>query len=109
LNINVRESFFLYIYMIENRIFFDSYDKEENEKKEYLKTIQQLAQLGANEGRLIAQYNESPKRKGFIRDVKTGFSELTDDDTIIRYEKGEVIGFTILNASKKKLSNVKVC
>ncbi len=28
-------------------------------------------------------------------------SELTDDDVIIRYEKGEVIGFTILNASKR--------
>lgn len=28
-------------------------------------------------------------------------SELTDDDVIIRYEKGEVIGLTILNASKK--------
>lgn len=29
-------------------------------------------------------------------------SVLTDDDVIIRYEKGEVIGFTILNASKRK-------
>lgn len=29
-------------------------------------------------------------------------SELTDDDIIIRYEKGEVIGITILNASKRK-------
>jgi len=28
-------------------------------------------------------------------------SELTEDDIIIRYEKGEVIGVTILNASKK--------
>lgn len=28
-------------------------------------------------------------------------SELTDDDVIVRYEKGEVIGLTILNASKK--------
>jgi uncharacterized protein YuzE len=28
-------------------------------------------------------------------------SELTDDDTIIRYEKGEIVGITILNASKK--------
>jgi uncharacterized protein YuzE len=36
-------------------------------------------------------------------------SELTDDDTIIRYEKGEVIGFTILNASRKKLSKAKAC
>jgi uncharacterized protein YuzE len=31
-------------------------------------------------------------------------SELTDDDIIIRYEKGEVIGFTILNASRKKVT-----
>lgn len=29
-------------------------------------------------------------------------SELTDDDVIVRYEKGEVIGLTILNASKRK-------
>ena len=29
-------------------------------------------------------------------------SELTDDDVIIRYEKGEVVGITILNASKRE-------
>ena len=29
-------------------------------------------------------------------------SELTDDDIIIRYEKGEVIGITILNASRRR-------
>ncbi|MFB0563834.1 MAG: DUF2283 domain-containing protein [Candidatus Lokiarchaeia archaeon] len=29
-------------------------------------------------------------------------SELTEDDVIIRYEKGEVVGITILNASKRK-------
>jgi uncharacterized protein YuzE len=29
-------------------------------------------------------------------------SELTDDDIIIRYEKGEIVGITILNASKKE-------
>lgn len=28
-------------------------------------------------------------------------SEMTDDDVIIRYEKGEIIGITILNASKR--------
>ena len=27
-------------------------------------------------------------------------SEMTDDDVIVRYENGEVIGVTILNASK---------
>ncbi len=31
-------------------------------------------------------------------------SELTDDDMIIRYEKGEVIGITVLNASKRKMT-----
>jgi len=29
-------------------------------------------------------------------------SELTDDDIIIRYEKGEIIGITVLNASKRR-------
>ena len=29
-------------------------------------------------------------------------SELTDDDIIIRYEKGEVVGVTVLHASKGK-------
>jgi uncharacterized protein YuzE len=28
-------------------------------------------------------------------------SELTDDDIIIRYEKGEVVGVTVLHASKR--------
>ncbi len=30
-------------------------------------------------------------------------SELTDDDLIIRYEKGEIVGITILNASRRKI------
>ncbi len=30
-------------------------------------------------------------------------SELTDDDVITRYEKGEIVGITILNASKRKM------
>jgi uncharacterized protein YuzE len=29
-------------------------------------------------------------------------SELTDDDTIIRYENGQVIGITFLNAKKRR-------
>ena len=28
-------------------------------------------------------------------------SEMTDDDIIIRYEKDEIIGITVLNASKR--------
>ncbi len=30
-------------------------------------------------------------------------SEFMDDDVIIRYEKGEIIGITILNASKREI------
>jgi len=30
-------------------------------------------------------------------------SELTDDDVIIRYEKGQVVGMTFLNASKRRM------
>lgn len=29
-------------------------------------------------------------------------SELTDDDIIIRYEKGKIVGITVLNASRRK-------
>jgi len=29
-------------------------------------------------------------------------SELTDDNIIIRYEKGKVVGITVLNASRRK-------
>jgi uncharacterized protein YuzE len=28
-------------------------------------------------------------------------SELTDDDLIIRYEKGQIVGITVLNASRR--------
>lgn len=30
-------------------------------------------------------------------------SELTDDNIIIRYEKGEIVGITVLHASKRPL------
>ena len=29
-------------------------------------------------------------------------SDLTDDDIIVRYEKGEIVGITFLNASKRQ-------
>ena len=31
-------------------------------------------------------------------------SELTDEDVIIRYEGGEVVGLTIMNASKRPIA-----
>ena len=37
----------------------------------------------------------------FKRPSRADDSELTDDDVIIRREKGEVVGMTFLNAAKK--------
>lgn len=38
----------------------------------------------------------------FIKPAHADDSELTDDNIIIRYKNGEVIGLTVLNASKRK-------
>jgi len=35
-------------------------------------------------------------------------SELTDDDIIIRYENGEIVGITVLHASERKRGNQDV-
>ncbi len=35
-------------------------------------------------------------------------TELTDDDVIIRYEKGEVIGITVLHASDRKTQQPEI-
>lgn len=39
----------------------------------------------------------------FKKPARATDSELTDDDVIIRYEGEEVIGFTILHASKRQM------
>ncbi len=39
----------------------------------------------------------------FKKPSHTDNSEMIDDDIIIRYENNEVIGISILNASKKRL------
>lgn len=41
----------------------------------------------------------------FKKPARADDSELTDDDIIIRYEKGEVIGITILHASQRKTAD----
>lgn len=41
----------------------------------------------------------------FKKPSRADDSELTDDDMIIRYEKGEVIGISVLHASKRKGGN----
>lgn len=37
----------------------------------------------------------------FKKPSRADDSELTDDDLIIRYENGEVVGITVLNARKR--------
>ena len=44
----------------------------------------------------------------FKKPSRADDSELTDDDIIIRYENGEVIGITILHASQRKRGNQNV-
>jgi uncharacterized protein YuzE len=41
----------------------------------------------------------------FKKPSRADDSELTDDDIIIRYENGEIIGITVLNASKRGLND----
>lgn len=37
----------------------------------------------------------------FKKPNRADYSEMTEDDMIIRYEKDEIIGVTVLNASKR--------
>jgi uncharacterized protein YuzE len=50
-------------------------------------------------------YRELSQEDGFVINFKkpshADDSEITDDDIIIRYQKGEIVEITILNASKK--------
>lgn len=43
----------------------------------------------------------------FKRPSHADDSELTDEDIVIRYEKGEIIGLTVLHASKRKADKFK--
>jgi uncharacterized protein YuzE len=43
----------------------------------------------------------------FKKPSHADYSELTDDDIIIRYEKGEIVGLTVLHASKRKAGKFK--
>jgi uncharacterized protein YuzE len=41
----------------------------------------------------------------FKKPSRADDSELTDDDIIIRYEKGEVVGLTVLHARARKIAS----
>ncbi|MFC1713292.1 DUF2283 domain-containing protein [Candidatus Poribacteria bacterium] len=54
--------------------------------------------------RIWYSYNEEADAlyMNFKKPSHADDSEITDDDVIIRYENGEIIGITVLHASKRK-------
>jgi len=59
--------------------------------------------LGIPHRRIWATYDEEVDVLyiNFTKPSHADDSELTDDDTIVRYENGEIVGITVLNASMK--------
>lgn len=75
----------------------------ELEVKEILSAVPRL--LGIPYRRIWSSYDEEADvlYLNFKKPSHADDSELTEDDIIIRYEKGEIVGVTIPNASKRKL------
>lgn len=69
--------------------------------QEYLKLLPVVKQ--APQGSLWSSYDAEADVLyiNFKKPSHATDSELTDDDVIIRYEGDEIIGFTILHASKR--------
>lgn len=69
--------------------------------KEYLKLVPALKQ--APHGYLWSSYDAEADTLyvNFKKPSHATDSEITDDDVIVRYEGDEVIGLTILHASKR--------
>lgn len=69
--------------------------------KEFLNLTPQLLHIPFK--RIWSSYDEEADvlYLNFKKPSHADNSELTDDDIIIRYEKGEVIGITVLHASKR--------
>ena len=59
--------------------------------------------LGVPHRRIWATYDEEADvlYVNFRKPSHADDSELTDDDIIVRYEKGEIVGITVLNASTR--------
>lgn len=72
--------------------------------KEIVNLIPQL--LGIPFKRIWYSYDEEADvlYLNFKKPSRADDSELTGDDIIIRYEKGEVVGITVLHASKRKVA-----
>jgi len=73
------------------------------EVKKVLSLVPQL--MEAPHGRVWTAYDKEADVLyiNFKKPSHADDSELTDEDIIIRYEKGEIVGITVLNASKRKV------
>jgi uncharacterized protein YuzE len=60
--------------------------------------------LGISQKKIRVDYDEMADvlYVNFKEPNQADDSDLTDDDVIIRYEKGQVVGMTFLNASKRQ-------
>ena len=69
--------------------------------KEYLKLVPALRR--SPEGYLWSSYDAEADTLyvNFRKPSHATDSEMTDDDIIIRYEGGDIVGFTILHASTR--------
>jgi len=74
----------------------------EIEVKRILNLVPEL--LGMPSSRIWTDYDQEADVLyiNFKKPSHADDSKLMDDDVIIRYEEGEIIGITILNASKRE-------
>lgn len=72
--------------------------------QDYLKLVPALRR--SPQGYLWSSYDQEADTLyiNFKKPSHATDSELTDDDVIVRYEDGEVVGITILHASKRDVS-----
>lgn len=72
--------------------------------QDYLKLVPALRR--SPQGYLWSSYDQEADTLyiNFKKPSHATDSELTDDDVIVRYEDGEVVGITILHAGKRDVS-----
>ena len=90
--------------------FFNKAKETDRKEEEIMatKVIEQVIQIAPTLldipfGRVWSSYDQEADvlYVNFKKPAYADDSELTEDDTIVRYEKGEAIGFTFLHASKR--------
>jgi len=82
----------------------ESYEKGSGpaiEVKRMLSFVPQLLEIPHNRIWMTYDKEADALYVNFKKPSHADDSEITDDDIIVRYEAGQIIGITILNASKR--------